>query len=146
MKPMKPMAAAAALVITAVFAPLASAQDFDLVILNGRVMDPETKYDKVSNVGIKGDRIVKITTDKITGKKTIDAKGHAVVPGFINTHSHSFGGFDQKMMAHDGTTTILDTESGVADADIFYDKLSGDIVPELRGRHGARGDSTGHHG
>ena len=98
------------------------AQDYDVVILNGRVMDPETKFDKISNVGIKGDRIAKITTEKITGKKTIDAKGHAVVPGFINTHSHSFGGFDQKMMAHDGTTTILDTESGVADADLFYSK------------------------
>jgi hypothetical protein len=101
------------------------AQDYDLVILNGRVMDPETKFDKVSNVGIKGDRIAKITTEKISGKKTIDASGHAVVPGFINTHSHSFGGFDQKMMAHDGTTTILDTESGVADADLFYNKYQG---------------------
>ena len=114
------MAAAAALLL-----PLAHGQDYDLVIMNGRVMDPETRFDKVSNVGIKGDRIVKITTDKITGKRTIDASDHAVVPGFINTHSHSFGGFDQKMMAHDGTTTILDTESGVADADLFYDKYEG---------------------
>ena len=122
---MKPIAAAVALVITAGFAPIASAQDYDLVILNGRVMDPETKFDAVRNVGIKGDRIVKITEEKITGKKTIDAKGHAVVPGFINTHSHSFGGFDQKMMAHDGTTTILDTESGVADAELFYSKYQG---------------------
>ena len=125
MKSMKPIAAAVAVAITAGIAPFASAQDYDLVILNGRVMDPETKFDKVSNVGIKGDRIVKITEEKITGKKTIDAKGHAVVPGFINTHSHSFGGFDQKMMAHDGTTTILDTESGVADAELFYSKYQG---------------------
>jgi hypothetical protein len=34
-------------------AALATAQDFDLVILNGRVMDPETKYDAVANVGVK---------------------------------------------------------------------------------------------
>ena len=39
----------------------AIAQDYDLVILNGRVMDPETKYDKVANVGVKGGRIAVIT-------------------------------------------------------------------------------------
>ena len=46
----------------------ASAQDYDIVILNGRVMDPETNFDGVRNMGIKGDRIVKITEEKITGR------------------------------------------------------------------------------
>jgi N-acyl-D-glutamate deacylase len=31
----------------------AVAQDYDVVILNGRVMDPETRYDATANVGIK---------------------------------------------------------------------------------------------
>jgi hypothetical protein len=35
------------------FAAPSAAQDFDLVILNGRVMDPETRYDAVANVGVK---------------------------------------------------------------------------------------------
>jgi adenine deaminase len=35
------------------------AQDYDVVIKNGRVMDPETSYNSVANVGIKGGRIVK---------------------------------------------------------------------------------------
>jgi hypothetical protein len=34
----------------------AAAQDYDLVILNGRVMDPETRYDAVANVGVKDGR------------------------------------------------------------------------------------------
>jgi hypothetical protein len=89
---------------------------YDVVILNGRVMDPETNFDEVRNVGIVGDRIIAITSSPISGAKTIDAAGHAVAPGFINTHSHSFAPFDQKMMAHDGTTTLLDTEAGVASA------------------------------
>ena len=108
-----------------ILAPFSAAQDYDIVILNGRVMDPETRFDGIRNVGITGDRIVKITAEAITGTKTIDASGHVVAPGFINTHCHSFGGFAQKMMAHDGTTTILDTESGVADAARFYKKYEG---------------------
>ena len=32
------------------------AQDYDLVILNGRIMDPETRYDAVANVGVKDGR------------------------------------------------------------------------------------------
>ena len=64
------------------------AEDFDLVILNGRVMDPETMYDAVANVGVKDGRIAVITKDKITGKETIDATGHVVVPRFIDIHAH----------------------------------------------------------
>ena len=117
--------AIAILVALSGFATPAFAADCDVALLNGRVMDPETNFDAVRNVCIKGDRITSITEDAISGEREIDVAGHVVAPGFINTHSHSFGGFDQKMMAHDGTTTILDTESGVADADLFYDKYEG---------------------
>jgi N-acyl-D-glutamate deacylase len=67
----------------------AVAADYDLVISNGRVMDPETKYDAVANVGVKDGRIAVITKKKITGKETIDAKGLVVAPGFIDTHWHN---------------------------------------------------------
>ena len=67
--------------ILIVAAPIMAA-DYDLVITNGQVMDPETGYDEVANVGITGGRITAITENKITGKKTIDATGHMVAPGF----------------------------------------------------------------
>ncbi len=36
---------------------------YDLVIKNGRVIDPETNTDKILNLGINGGSIVKITTE-----------------------------------------------------------------------------------
>ena len=59
-------------------------EQYDLVIFNGRVMDPESGLDAVRNVGIKGDKIDIITEQPIQGKETIDAAGHVVAPGFID--------------------------------------------------------------
>ncbi|MGB5571249.1 MAG: hydrolase, partial [Sedimenticolaceae bacterium] len=42
-------------------AHVSAAQDYDLVINKGRVMDPETMYDAVANVGVKDGRIAVIT-------------------------------------------------------------------------------------
>ena len=57
------MKAKTSLLITTFIAGLltvsaAFAQDYDLVINNGRVMDPETLFDDIANVGIKDGRIV----------------------------------------------------------------------------------------
>ena len=45
----------------------AYADDYDLVINGGRVMDPETKLDAVRNVGIKDGTIASITDQDIVG-------------------------------------------------------------------------------
>jgi len=105
----------------------AQAKDYDVVILNGRVMDPETKYDKVANVGLKGDRIAVITQKKITGKETIDAKGLVVAPGFIDGHQHCIEPYAYRLMLRDGRTTILDLEIGAygPKIDEFYKRREG---------------------
>ena len=100
----------------------AFAQDYDLVILNGRVMDPETMFDAVANVGINGDRIAAITREKISGKETIDAKGLVVAPGFIDTHFHATDPFGQRIGAADGITTAMDLEHGAISVGQWYDK------------------------
>lgn len=110
---MKSIQAGLILVMTAVGSVCAAnAQEYDLAIMNGRVMDPETQYDAVANVGINGGRIVVITEKKIDGKETIDARGLVVAPGFIDTHFHWTRPIGYKLALRDGVTTAMDLEAG----------------------------------
>ncbi len=64
----------AIVLLMALVTPALSA-NYDLVINNGRVMDPETMYDRVANVGIKDGRIAVITIfdpEKITDNATYE--------------------------------------------------------------------------
>lgn len=98
------------------------AQDYDLVIMNGRVMDPETMYDSIANVGISNGRIAVITKDPIDGAETIDAEGLVVAPGFIDTHVHGQDPFTIKMVLRDGVTTAMDLEVGACHVGKWYDR------------------------
>jgi N-acyl-D-glutamate deacylase len=104
----------------------ALAETYDLVILNGRVMDPESGLDEVRNVGVKDGKIAVITKDEIKGKETINAKGHVVAPGFIDGHVHTVDvPLSQKAMLRDGVTTALDLEAGALPVDKWYANLQG---------------------
>jgi urease alpha subunit len=93
--------AALALVTTALSS---QAQDYDLVISKGRVMDPETLYDGVANVAITDGRIVAISREPLTGAEEIDATGHVVAPGFIDTHFHWQAPLGYALGLRDGVT------------------------------------------
>jgi len=97
------------------------AQEYDLVINNGRVIDPETEFDAVANVAIKGGTIATITKEAITGQKVIDAAGHVVAPGFIDFHAHGQNIPADRMQAFDGVTTALELESGILPVAGWYD-------------------------
>lgn len=85
---------------------------YDLVVLDGRVMDPETGLDAVRNVGINGGVIATITEGTITGNEEIDASGLVVSPGFIDTHFHWTRPIGYKFALRDGVTTAMDLEAG----------------------------------
>lgn len=85
---------------------------FDVVILNGRVIDPETRFDAVANVGIKDGIITEITPRALRGRYVIDARDLVVVPGFIDLHSHGQNEVGQRQQALDGVTTALEQEIG----------------------------------
>ncbi len=101
------------------------ASDFDVVILNGRGMGPETGFDAVANVGIRSGRIATITDESITGKETIDATGHVVAPGFIDTEQHGLRPWGIKVNLRDGVTTQMDFEVGAANIEEWYAARAG---------------------
>jgi len=112
--------------LLAVAATLASAQQqFDLVLAGGRVMDPETGLDAVRNVGIRGGKIVRISTEPLKGKRVIDAGNLVVAPGFIDLHQHGQDLESQRVKALDGVTTALEMEIGVPDVAEFLREKQG---------------------
>jgi N-acyl-D-aspartate/D-glutamate deacylase len=106
---------------------LVSAQDhlYDVVIANGRVMDPESGLDGVRNVGISEGKIREISGSALKGRQTIDAKWLVVAPGFIDLHEHGQDPRNYQFQAHDGVTTSLELEAGTNDVAKWYAQREG---------------------
>jgi dihydroorotase len=124
----KPISRAAGCLLAALlgsYAPAGATATFDVVIVGGRVMDPESGLDAVRNVGIVGGTVREITSDPLVGRLTIDAKGLVVAPGFIDLHVHDMHLEHHRAQAMDGVTTALDLEIGAADVDRWYDERAG---------------------
>ena len=100
-------------------------QVYDVVILNGRVIDPESRLDAVRNVGVSAGSIKAITTARLSGRTVIDAKGLVVSPGFIDLHQHGQNEENDRFKAMDGVTTALELEIGTGDVDRWYDERQG---------------------
>ncbi len=95
---------------------------YDIVIRQGRVMDPETNLDSVLNIGIKDGKILAITDAELAGRETLDARGLVVAPGFIDTHFHAVDRFATRLALRDGVTTGMDLELGSLHVKAWYDK------------------------
>ena len=99
----------------------------DLVIIGGRVIDPESGLDATRNVGIRAGRIVSISagTRIPRARDTVNARGLVVAPGFIDLHSHGQDSLNYAFQARDGVTTALELEIGTYPVAPWYAARAG---------------------
>ncbi|HMF63012.1 MAG TPA: D-aminoacylase [Edaphobacter sp.] len=64
-------------------------EEVDVLIRGGHVIDGTGSPRMFANVAIKGDRIVYVGRAPVKARRTIDATGKVVTPGFFDMHSHS---------------------------------------------------------
>jgi len=69
---------------------IAKLVSYDIVVENGRVIDPGTGIDVEANIGISNGSVCAIVVpeQKLDGEMVIDASGLVVAPGFIDIHTH----------------------------------------------------------
>jgi N-acyl-D-aspartate/D-glutamate deacylase len=96
-----------------------TAQQYDVVLEGGRVMDPETGLDAVRNVGVRDGKIARVSAAPLSGRRVIHARGLVVAPGFIDLHQHGQDLASQRVKAFDGVTTALEMEIGAPDVSQF---------------------------
>jgi N-acyl-D-aspartate/D-glutamate deacylase len=123
-----PLVALLVLAIGALTAAEERPDYYDLVVAGGRVMDPESGLDAVREIGISGGKIAAVSIAPLRGRRTIDARGLVVAPGFIDLHAHGQDAENYALRARDGVTTALEMEIGAADVDRFYADREGQTL------------------
>jgi N-acyl-D-aspartate/D-glutamate deacylase len=114
--------------VATLFLACARSTPYDLVIANGRVMDPESGLDSVRNVGIRGGRIETLSASPLQGARVIDATGLVVAPGFIDLHEHGQQEESYALMVRDGVTSAFELEVGTGDVPAWYAARDSEIV------------------
>lgn len=90
------------------FAINANAQEFDLLLKGGHVIDPKNNIDSKMDVAITGGKISKVAANipSKSSKKTVDVSGLYVTPGIIDMHVHVFPGNDPGSYIANGHTSV----------------------------------------
>src|SRR5882724_6680081 len=101
------------------------AQQYDIVLANGRLIDPASGLDAVRHIGIRGSQIAAVSASPLQGKTVVDMTGLVVAPGFIDLHSHGQTPENYRFKAYDGVTTALEMEVGVSPVAPWYAERKG---------------------
>ena len=128
------------------------AQDYDLIIRGGRVIDGTGRAAYTGDIAVRGDRIVALGALAGTARTTIDARGLVVAPGFIDVHTHSED-ITEIPVAENflrmGVTTIITGNCGGSKLNVgeFFDAITktgvGVNVATLIGHNTVRGQVMG---
>ncbi|WP_439482138.1 amidohydrolase/deacetylase family metallohydrolase [Cyclobacterium plantarum] len=97
------------LICTALLSTLtAQAQEIDLLLKGGRVLDPKNEINDIMDIAISGKTILKVEKDipASSAKKTIDLSGFIVSPGLLDMHVHVFHGADTEAYIANGLTSL----------------------------------------
>jgi N-acyl-D-amino-acid deacylase len=103
--------------------PALVAQSFDVLIINGKIIDGTGNSWYYGDVGIRDGKIISIgSLTHTTAKRTIDARGLVVAPGFIDVHAHIEGAEIATPTAnnfiYDGVTTVVTGNCGGSNLDM----------------------------
>jgi dihydroorotase len=102
---------------------------FDVVIRKGRVMDPESGFDAVADVGIDGHTVRAIEpAGGLSGTVIVDASGLVVAPGFIDILSYEPNPYGIWFKIADGVTTNLGLHGLRARAADFFTAYASDAL------------------
>jgi dihydroorotase len=73
---------------------LIQAQEIDLLLKGGRLLDPKNSIDSKMDVAVKDGKIYRIAAEipSSSAKKVLDVSGMIVSPGLINIHTHVYAG------------------------------------------------------
>lgn len=96
----------------------AFAQQYELIVTGGRVIDPSVGLDAVRDIAILDGRIAAIEPqiDAASAAQIYDARGMIVAPGLIDIHTHAGRDPEAPLAAlRDGVTGLVDAGSGGAD-------------------------------
>ncbi|HEY4376570.1 MAG TPA: amidohydrolase family protein [Acidimicrobiales bacterium] len=116
-------------------APAEPADDhiYDVVIHGGRVIDPDSGYDQVANVGIDGGTITAIKTATLKGKQTVAAAGKIVAPGFIDILSYMPDDLGATYKIGDGVTTNIGMHGLKARAAAYFSQYTDNCLVHFGG-------------
>jgi dihydroorotase len=110
------------LVFLSAFTPLVYAQQYDLLLKKGHVIDAKNNIDAVMDVAVKDGLVARVESDipSDSAVKTLVLNGAYVTPGLIDIHTHSWvdqphmlehGVFPDDFTFRNGITTVVDAGS-----------------------------------
>ncbi|RPA67098.1 amidohydrolase/deacetylase family metallohydrolase [Cyclobacteriaceae bacterium YHN15] len=91
------------------FAPISLiAQNYQMVIKGGHVIDPKNNIDELMDVAIQDGVIAKMAKniDETGSRQVVNANGLLVVPGLIDIHGHNFYGTRPNSYLSDGLVAV----------------------------------------